>query len=36
MLASMLELGLALICIAAAGHILIRLLDSQRGTRKER
>lgn len=30
MLASVIELLLALICLATAGHLIIRLLDAQR------
>lgn len=31
MVASAIELILALVCLAAAGHIVIRLFDNQRG-----
>jgi len=32
MLSSIIELVLALICLAAAGILIIRLLDAQRGS----
>lgn len=35
MIASMVELVLALACIGIAGHLVIRLIDAQRGGRRD-